>query len=297
MPFGFLRAGPRLFVLAVASGVAASTFGPAGARAADDGYPPRVIAAPALVSEVAAVAPGRPFWVALRLELRDGWHTYWRNPGDSGVETQIRWRLPDGFRAGSIVWPAPHRFVVGPLMNFGYEHEVWLLSRIEPPAGLATTSPVVVAADAQWLVCEKICVPEQASLSLALPVAEAPADADAETAAAFAEARRRLPAPSPWPAAIEIGDGALTVSVEAPGLDAGGVGDPWFFPAEYGVIDHAAPQPARFEGGAMRLTLKRDAASGDRLPARIAGVLAFERDGERRAYALDLPVHRRGSLE
>src|SRR5258705_12747358 len=53
-----------------------------------------------LVSEVSAVAPGQSFWVALELNIRDGWHTYWRNPGDSGQATTLKWQLPPGFTAG-----------------------------------------------------------------------------------------------------------------------------------------------------------------------------------------------------
>src|ERR1700730_16588940 len=63
-----------------------------------------------LVSEVSAVGPGQVFWVALELNIRDGWHTYWRNPGDSGQATSLAWQLPPGFTAGDIVWTTPDRF-------------------------------------------------------------------------------------------------------------------------------------------------------------------------------------------
>ena len=73
-----------------------------------------------LASEVAAVAPGQSFWVVLEFTIRDGWHTYWRNPGDSGQATAINWLLPAGFTAGDIVWTTPHRFELPPLVNYGY---------------------------------------------------------------------------------------------------------------------------------------------------------------------------------
>ena len=72
-----------------------------------------------LVSEVAAVGSGQAFWVALELDIRDGWHTYWRNPGDSGEPTKLVWQLPPGFTAGDIVWTTPHRFEIAPLVNYG----------------------------------------------------------------------------------------------------------------------------------------------------------------------------------
>ena len=73
-----------------------------------------------LVSEVLNIPAGGTFWIALRQKIRPNWHTYWRNPGDSGEPTRIKWNLPPGFEAGEIKWPTPKRIPVGPLMNFGY---------------------------------------------------------------------------------------------------------------------------------------------------------------------------------
>jgi hypothetical protein len=80
-----------------------------------------------LVPELAAIAPGATLWVDLHLDIASGWHTYWRNPGDSGLPTEIAWTLPAGFHAGDIVWPVPERFVVEGLGNYGYRDTVDLL--------------------------------------------------------------------------------------------------------------------------------------------------------------------------
>src|SRR6195256_3981911 len=81
-----------------------------------------------LVSEVSAIAPGQSFWVALELNIRDGWHTYWRNPGDSGQATTLKWQLPAGFTAGGIVLTHPHRFEIPPPGNYGHaKHAVPLV--------------------------------------------------------------------------------------------------------------------------------------------------------------------------
>src|SRR5476649_1203069 len=81
-----------------------------------------------LVSEVSSIGPGQVFWVALELGIRDGWHTYWRNPGDSGEATKLLWQMPPGFSAGDIVWTTPHRFEIAPLVNYGYaKHAVHLV--------------------------------------------------------------------------------------------------------------------------------------------------------------------------
>ena len=73
-----------------------------------------------LISEVTRVEPGKPFWVGIRQQIKPGWHTYWKNPGDAGVPTRLYWDLPQGFAASEIHWPFPERIPYGPLINFGY---------------------------------------------------------------------------------------------------------------------------------------------------------------------------------
>src|SRR5687767_1440194 len=79
-----------------------------------------------LVAASTAATPGKTLNAALRLKMIPHWHTYWRNPGDSGEPTALEWKLPPGFSAGGILWPAPQRLPAGPLLNFGYENEVLL---------------------------------------------------------------------------------------------------------------------------------------------------------------------------
>src|SRR5215471_10707296 len=93
-----------------------------------------------LLADVAAVKPGEPFWVALRQTIRPKWHTYWKNPGESGLPTEIKWSLPAGVTADPIVWPTPHLFNVGGVINYGYQDEAVLLVLVTPPADLADSS-------------------------------------------------------------------------------------------------------------------------------------------------------------
>ena len=106
-----------------------------------------------LVAASTALVPGQPVQAALRLKMIPGWHTYWRNPGDSGEPTELHWKLPKGYSAGEILWPAPIRLPVGPLMNYGYEGEILLPVEIAVPKNAtgsalpqAASSMVVVAA-------------------------------------------------------------------------------------------------------------------------------------------------------
>ncbi|MEM6457980.1 MAG: protein-disulfide reductase DsbD domain-containing protein [Planctomycetota bacterium] len=122
-----------------------------------------------LIARHTAAVPGRTLQVAVRLEMAPGWHTYWRNPGDSGMATSLEWDLPDGFAIGPIVWPAPEYFEVGGLASYGYEDEVLLPVGIGVPRGFSGES-VTLLARADWLVCKETCIPGGADLSLTVPV-------------------------------------------------------------------------------------------------------------------------------
>ena len=106
-----------------------------------------------LLSDVAAAKPGEPFWVGLRQTMRPKWHTYWKNPGESGLPTEITWTLPAGVTASPIVWPVPNVFDIGGVINYGFKDEAMLLVLVTPPADLA--GPLKIAAEANWLVCEE----------------------------------------------------------------------------------------------------------------------------------------------
>src|SRR5579864_3927043 len=123
-----------------------------------------------LAAETQGAAPGATVYVALIQKIEPGWHTYWKNPGDAGLPPTIAWTLPTGWRAGDIVWPAPKRLPVGPLMNYGYEGEVILPVPIEAPADARPGQTAHLAADVQMLVCAATCVPQESKLALDLPV-------------------------------------------------------------------------------------------------------------------------------
>ncbi len=110
--------------------------------------------------------------MALRQQIERGWHTYWRNPGDAGEATQIKWTLPAGWRAGDIQWPAPQRLPNPPLMDYGYEGEVLLPVALSVPKDARPGSVAHLKADVAMLVCKTICVPADATLTLDLTVAK-----------------------------------------------------------------------------------------------------------------------------
>ncbi|MEN3953444.1 protein-disulfide reductase DsbD domain-containing protein [Iodidimonas sp. SYSU 1G8] len=202
-----------------------------------------------LVADVAAIAPGEAFQVALKLTPRKGWHTYWRNPGDSGMATTIEWSLPAGFTTGDIQWPAPHAMPYGPLTNYGYGEQHWLLVTVTPPADLAP-GDVMLKARADWLVCEDICIPEGADLTLALKAAPASVRDPFQTGG-FKTARQALPVPFAGKADFRVDGKTLALRLE--GAEIGG--DARFFPFHDTLIQNSATQQVSDAADGARLLL------------------------------------------
>jgi thiol:disulfide interchange protein/DsbC/DsbD-like thiol-disulfide interchange protein len=230
-----------------------------------------------LVSEASSVAPGQSFWVALDLNIRDGWHTYWRNPGDSGQATTLKWQLPPGFTAGDIVWTAPHRFEIPPLVNYGYAKQAVHLVKITAPQELKLGTPVVLSAKAGWLVCSDVCIPEEADLQLKLPVSGAAGAADAADAALFAAARADLPSAQFAATTARIQGGQLVITLGKEwGATLAQIKSLAFFPYDEGGIEYAVPQTLTRGKDMAELALKL----GDRPPkaGTIRGVLLATED-------------------
>ena len=244
---------PMSWLLAIA--LVVTTIGAAPVWAATPTGDPKV--AVELLSERVAITPGETFWVGLHETIAPGWHTYWINPGDSGEPLRIEWALPAGFSAGEIGWPNPERIRVGPAMTYGYSREVVLPIALRAPPDLSPGTPVTLTGRASWLVCEKECIPEEASVTLSLNVAARPPGLDPNGAPLIAQARRALPSPSPWPASFTATPDDVTLTVEAPGLSPERVAEVWFYPTRWGAIDHAAPQEARVDAGGITIRVAR----------------------------------------
>jgi thiol:disulfide interchange protein DsbD len=220
-----------------------------------------------LVAETDAVTPGQPLLVGLRLQMEPGWHTYWRNPGDSGLPTKVKWDLPEGFSAGSIQWPRPIRFKFGPLVSYGYEGEALLPVEVQVPSGLSSLE-VRLVARVSWLECLDVCLPGKAELTLSLPVEASASPGPA--APLFEEARRRLPTTDPdWTFSASAGSGGIELTVAPPAGTS--LEEAYFYPVTRRVLDYSKPQSLRLSGRSYRIDLPFGAR--DEAPRRLEGVL------------------------
>ncbi len=195
-----------------------------------------------LVHAPDGVMPGKPVWLGLSIAHQPHWHTYWKNPGDSGLPTTLSWKLPDGVLAGEIQWPTPKRLPFGPLLNYGYDDQLLLPVAFTISEGLSSDLDVKLRAD--WLVCEEICIPETGEFSLRIP-----ASAPVITHASRFDATAALVPVEIADAVVKgrINDQMLVVDIDH--LPPGFLHKELQFFAEIGgVIDHAAEVAQRWEG-------------------------------------------------
>ncbi len=237
------------------------------------------------------VAPGKPLWLGLAIDHAPHWHTYWKNPGDSGLPTTLEWTLPPGFVAGDIEWPTPQRLPVGPLMNFGHEGRLLLPVRVDVPADFAAPA-LDVKLRADWLVCKDVCIPEGGDFALRIPAQAATTAHAARFEAAFAQRPQAVDATAEG----RVEDGALVVTVAGlpPALQGREL---HLFPELAGVIDNAARQVQRWDGERWQTRMALSAQRSES-PERMVAVLAApgEATGVQVAFAVAGPWPAPGSL-
>lgn len=207
-----------------------------------------------LVARTTSVQPGTPLAVGLRMLPDPGWHTYWKNPGDSGLPTLLYWSLPEGASASDIAWPYPEAMSLAHLVNYGYEGEHLLPVTIEVPGELAPGSEFRIELSAEWLVCEEICIPGDADLVLSLPVSDQTPRNDARHAELFDWAERRQPERVDWPARFSTDGGQLSLQIET---GNGAEDAEWaFFSAVENLVDHAEPATVSAANGQVLVAQK-----------------------------------------
>ena len=247
-----------------------------------------------LISEVKSIQPGKPFCVALRLKMDEHWHTYWKNPGDSGLPTKIEWNLPNGFVSGDIQWPYPQRFETSQDVSFGYEGEVFLITQIKAPRTIISGTKVKLSASVDWLVCKDKCIVGHADLMLELPVKSEKPKVNTRWADYFKETRKKLPkAPSDWKISASIKKNQILIYVKLPSWFKGELKNITFFPEEIGFINYSASQNLKRIRDGYILEVQRSQLSTE-LPARLKGIF-FSPEGwsnhqEEHALSVDVPL-------
>jgi len=245
-------------------------------------YQGKQLVKPELLSDSNAIVPGKPFSVGLLLRMAPNWHTYWKFSGDAGLPTELKWKLPPGWKVGEIQWPIPLKTIdPGDIQTYGYENEVLLMQEITPPPNV-DGSTVKLVADANWLVCEKICIPGSATLNLELPISTTSQPANTEL---FDRYRRLLP--QKWPGAkLATADwrrvgSDLRLKITSGALANYPAADFFPLPEQDVVVGHPTIESRNKNEIAFRIPIE---SSGKNLSS-IAGLVVFSQqpNGEDRA--------------
>jgi thiol:disulfide interchange protein DsbD len=211
------------------------------------------------LANVSAIVPGEPFLVGVRLKMEPRWHTYWKYPGDAGIPTEIRWQLPEGWRVGDIQWPIPLKLEEpGDILIYGYHDEVLLIQQVTPPKDL-TGASANLSAKVSWLVCEKICIPGDGTVTLSLPIAPANSPANTDL---FARFQKQLPtSPAADSSASWKSDaGGLVLRVSHP--DLGKFSSVEFFPSPPENVAVGHPRLASRDGNVSTFNVPLDNPNG-----------------------------------
>jgi len=235
-----------------------------------------------LLADTSTIVPGKPFTVGLLLRMAPGWHTYWKFSGDAGLPTELKWKLPPGWKIGEIQWPIPLKTIdPGDIQTYGYLDEVLLMQQVTLPPNLGN-EPVKISADASWLVCEKICIPGGATLQLELPKSTASQPANTEL---FARYRHLLPQNWPSPNVAAAGwsrtGSDLRLKVTSETLARYPAVDFFPLPPQDIVVGHPAIESRNQNELVFRIPIE---SSGKNLSS-MAGLIVFSQqpNGEDRA--------------
>jgi len=247
-----------------------------------------------LVGAEQSIQPGKSFTVGVRLQHDPHWHTYWVNPG-TGLATEIKWTLPEGFTASGILWPAPKviKDHTGSVIGNGYEDDLLLPVTITPPANFPAGGTVTLKAAVEWLMCEDVCMPGDAGLKLTLPVSTATPQVNGSLGAQLNAVVAGLPrALEAWDATASRTAKTITLNVKS-NRDQSHAPTGLHFFADDNFVAYELPQTVKPDGqGGYVLTLSIS-PDADQSAPQLTGILiadhGWQADGSPRGLRVDLP--------
>lgn len=239
-----------------------------------------------LISDVSAIHAGEKFWLVVHIKQQPGWHTYWKNPGDSGMASSLEWTLPKGFAAGDIQFLAPDRIQESDLVDYAYNDNAWLPVAVTAPMLVRANTIAIFAVKANWLVCKDVCIPETAEFSLSLPEVAGVEKTPSGDALVIGNVIGRLPVPLNESLKFQHMGDKITFSTPHPGIAAQSIKAALFFPATEGFIANNAGQQVSMQADKTDFTL---VAEKGVLPEKVEGVVSFFlSDGARKDFSIAL---------
>jgi thiol:disulfide interchange protein DsbD len=218
---------------------------------------------------------GKPLEVAIQFEFEPGWHIYWKNPGDSGEPTSIKWTLPKGWKEVDLRFPVPHAIDMGGIVNYGYENRVTLIARLQPAPNYQG-EPVNLSGEVSYLICKTACVPGSRKFALSIP-------GDPIDGEVWRETFRALPSKYMRTLTSKYEGRNLVVALQEKRVTKA-----YFFAEDANLVAHSSPQQLRKTDTGYELTIPLSEFATSR-PKKVVGVLALTSDAESvRGYNVEL---------
>jgi DsbC/DsbD-like thiol-disulfide interchange protein len=228
-----------------------------------------------LLSETDQPRPGSTFPIGIRIVPASGWHSYWSNPGDSGIAPTIQWRAVPGVRFGPLLHPAPTLLTVAGITSYVHAGEHILLARVRANPTLKRGTLLPIQARLIWATCsESLCVPERTTLALNLRVGNGVPNSWAN---GIERAVSRLPQPM---AEGIFRTSAGVIRMEVPKAAQLNPAQATFFPHENGIVSPSTFQVRSIHGRTQII----GHVAGRTNPSRISGVLS---DGKK-SYVISM---------
>lgn len=235
------------------------------------------------------INPEQDIDVLIRLKMHDDWHTYWLNPGDAGLSTQVKWQLPKGYEAESVNQSSPKKFMFDELVQYGYGDVAYLKAKIKPQKEKLSSDggEKYFSAVVSWLACRDVCVPEVVKLNFSIPVTNKMVSLSETWYKESSKAAPTFPAATDWKGYYEIkSPNLLLINIETKDYDfAKNIQKITFIPHQKDKIVNTAEQKVGFDqNGNLSIEIPLEDNEIDKL----SGVLVLEQEQGDKTYELKL---------
>ena len=201
-----------------------------------------------IIPEKVSIFNENKIYLIVKFDLEKNWHTYWKNPGDSGEPASFEWDLPEGFEISEAIWPTPELIPYPPLTTFGYTDQLELLFKLSLPEEVKENS--VIAVSSKWLVCADVCIPQEGSVSFDL--FKANQTYPSQIGQLLSKIKQKIPLDNGKIITSKIEEDRLVLNLEELGLD---ITEAYFFPFRKDVIDYSVNQKLKKNDEEVSLSL------------------------------------------
>jgi thiol:disulfide interchange protein DsbD len=245
-----------------------------------------------LISEQSAIVPGETFWIGIEMDIQSGWYVYYRNPGDAGMPITLSWSNDQDFDISEIKWPYPEwKVEPGDLTSYIYKDSMLYMMEATVPENLDPGDKTTLQVSADWLICEKVCIPESADLELTLDVAEQPTFNE-DHLALFSKMREKLPGDlNYWESFAEVEGDTITLKLTTDAFDVPQYENVIYFANEKGEIENGADQPFTVQNDTLTMKLQKSVYNSDEVN-RVWGLVyneeGWDESGRIKAMTVDI---------